>query len=317
MKVNRCHGLDSPRLSFQTRAIVPHMDYDQVSAFCAVARCASFRKASEELHKTQPAISKLVRNLEGTLELTLFDRSSYRAKLSDEGKRFYPRALSWLEDSERLRSYARTLSGGQETSVGVAVDAAAPLAPVTCALALVRKAFPEVAVRLRTERLEGALHALLGDEVELALSLAPASRPPNVEHLTLPPVYVVPVVRADHELASLSGKALHTALRRHPQIVLTDSARRPVETSLNVLEGGLRWDVTDLDAKQALIDAGLGWGGIPQLRVAELLNKGRLTVLDVPEFERPELALQLLRRRDRARGPVQEALWKALASAPT
>ena len=69
------------------------------------------------------------------------------------------------------------------------------------------------------------------------------------------------------------------------QIVLHDSARGPDAPSSNVLEGGLRWTVTDVDAKKEIILAGMGWAGLPEHVAVEALAKRKLVVLRVPDFE--------------------------------
>ncbi len=60
----------------------------QFEALYWIARLGSFRAAAEHLHITQPAISVRVRELELALNAELFDRSSYRAKLTAKGRDF-------------------------------------------------------------------------------------------------------------------------------------------------------------------------------------------------------------------------------------
>ena len=96
--------------------------------------------------------------------------------------------------------------------------------------------------------------------------------------------------------------------------MLRDSAHGETGITLNVLAGGLRWNVTDVAAKKEIICAGMGWGGLPEHVVAPELAAGSLVALDVPEFEADSLDLFAVRRRDRPRGPVQQALWRGLAS---
>ena len=99
-------------------------------------------------------------------------------------------------------------------------------------------------------------------------------------------------------------------------MVLTDSARGDLTQTLNVLEGGLAWTVTDVAAKLEIIEAGLGWGGLPEHVVASRLAAGTLAALEVREFDVPAIALFAIRRRDEPMGPVTQALWARLAAAP-
>src|SRR4029077_16488297 len=84
--------------------------YDQLIAFLAVANDGAFTAASNTLHKSQPAVSKLVRNLEDELGVALFDRSQYRATLTDAGRLFHERAAAVIESTEALRTFGMQLA---------------------------------------------------------------------------------------------------------------------------------------------------------------------------------------------------------------
>jgi DNA-binding transcriptional LysR family regulator len=290
------------------------MTYDQLSAFLRVASEGSFTAASASLHKSQPAVSKLVRNLEQELGLQLFDRSTYRATLTETGRRFFERASAVLESTEALRGFALELAGEAEPSVRLAVDAVTPLEAVTGVLSAVQERFPAVRIELRTERLSGALEALRERAADLAVATTLGLDRSRMEIRHFAGVRILPVARADHPLAR-GGTPAPEALRRYAQIILRDSALGESSASLNVLTGGLRWTVTDVAAKKELIAAGMGWGGLPEHAVAAELASGALVVLDVPEFEADTMELFAIRRRDRPHGIVARALWDGLSGA--
>jgi DNA-binding transcriptional LysR family regulator len=287
--------------------------YDQLSAFLRVASEGSFTAASASLHKSQPAVSKLVRNLEDELGIELFDRSAYRATLTEAGRRFFERAVAVLESTEALRSFAAELAGGVEPVVRLAVEAVTPLATITTVLRSVQARFPLVRIELRTERLSGALEALRNDAADLAVATTLGLDRSSMETRHFASVRVIPVACADHPLAR-AGRPSPEALREHAQIVLRDSALGETSTSLNVLSGGPRWTVTDVAAKKELIAAGMGWGGLPEHVVAPDLASGAFVALDVPEFEAGTMELFAVRRRDRVRGVAMQALWEELTA---
>jgi DNA-binding transcriptional LysR family regulator len=287
------------------------MTLDQIVAFLRVATEGSFAAASASLHKSQPALSKLVRNLEDDLGIKLFDRQAYRATLTDAGRRFFERAQAVYEDAEALRSFALEIAGEAEPVVRLAVEAVTPLAMITDVLREMQTRFPSVRIALRTERLSGAIDALRTDGADLALATKLGAEAQGLERRRFASVRVLPVVRADHPLAH-EGGITPVTLRRYAQIVLTDSAPVESATSLNVLVGGLRWTVTDIAAKKDLIVAGMGWGGLPEHVVAGELASGELVALDVPEFEADTMTLFAIRRRDRVHGIVSQALWNGL-----
>jgi DNA-binding transcriptional LysR family regulator len=287
--------------------------YDQLDAFLRVASEGSFTAASASLHKSQPAVSKLVRNLEDELGIQLFDRGAYRATLTDAGRLFFERAAGVLESTEALRSFALELAGEAEPIVRLAIEAVAPLDRISAVLRAVQESYPAVRIELRTERLSGAIEALANDAADLAVATTLGLDKNRMETRRFVGVRVVPVARADHPLAR-AGTPAPDALRRHAQIVLRDSSLGESSASLNVLTGGLRWTVTDVAAKKELIASGMGWGGLPEHAIAAELASGALVALDVPEFEADRMELFAIRRRDRPHGVVAQALWQGLIS---
>ena len=63
------------------------MDFHALQAFVAVAEETSFSRAAEQLHLTQPAISKRIATLESELGTRLFDRIGRQLSLAPTGSR--------------------------------------------------------------------------------------------------------------------------------------------------------------------------------------------------------------------------------------
>src|SRR5215475_16172121 len=76
------------------------LDLSELQAFVALADDLHFRKASERLFLSQPALSKKIQRLEEKLKGLLFVRSRRRVALTDAGKSFLPKATTLLQDAE-------------------------------------------------------------------------------------------------------------------------------------------------------------------------------------------------------------------------
>lgn len=289
------------------------MTLDQLLAFQAVATRGGFSAASAHLHKSQPAITKLVQNLEEELGVVLFDRSGYRAALTDAGRLFLERAESLLLRSDALYRYGRSLGGAAEVVVRLALEAVTPLPCLLAALRETRALFPSVRYELRSERLNGLFEVLNSGAADLVIGGRQGLDAQTMIYQPYGAVRILPVVHRDHPLAAISGPVPATELRQYAQVVLTDSARGELSQTLNVLDGGLQWTVTDVAAKLEIIEAGLGWGGLPAHVVEAPLAAGRLAALDVREFSVASFELFSIRRRDEPMGPVTEALWTRLS----
>ena len=73
----------------------------QLRAFEAVGRNASFKRAADELHVTQSALSHHVRHLEQHLGMSLLRRLHRRVELTDEGRRLCEACSAGLGTLER------------------------------------------------------------------------------------------------------------------------------------------------------------------------------------------------------------------------
>jgi DNA-binding transcriptional LysR family regulator len=291
------------------------MTYEQLCAFLAVAGEGSFTRASDALHKSQPAVSKLVRNLESELGVELFDRTQYRARLTDAGRLFLERATAVVEGTDALKTFGLQLAGKTEPIVRLAVEAVTPLGSIVRILRVLQQRYPTVRIELHTERLAGAAAALRDDRAEVVVGTKLGLEELRVEVAPFRTVRIVPVAHAGHPVAKARAPIPPALLRVHPQIVLRDSAQGEPSPSLNVLDGGLRWSVTDVAAKKEVILAGMGWGGLPEHVAADALAAGELVALRVPEFDVDAMELYAVRRRDRPHGVVATALWEELVRA--
>ncbi|WP_405584731.1 LysR family transcriptional regulator [Streptomyces sp. NBC_01190] len=82
------------------------MRIEQLEYIEAVTRLGSLRRAADELHLSQPALSETVRNLERELRVDLLDRRRSGAKISDDGRELLPHIIGVLDAVDRLRRAA-------------------------------------------------------------------------------------------------------------------------------------------------------------------------------------------------------------------
>lgn len=82
------------------------MRTEQLEYLAAVTRAGSLRRAAEQLHLSQPALSEAVSRLEGELGVTLLDRRRSGARISRAGHDLLQYMTDVLEAVDRLRSAA-------------------------------------------------------------------------------------------------------------------------------------------------------------------------------------------------------------------
>lgn len=90
----------------------------------AFARCGTLSAASEELHISQPALTRSMKKLEEELGVTLFDRQKNRLYLNENGKLAAERAAHVLEED---RDLVRTVQAFDRSRRTIALGCCAPV----------------------------------------------------------------------------------------------------------------------------------------------------------------------------------------------
>jgi LysR family transcriptional regulator, transcriptional activator of the cysJI operon len=78
------------------------MEDHRLKSYCLVVETKSFSRAAQAKHMTQSAMSRLIKNLESELGVTLFHRKGKAAVPTSEGKLFYAHAKKILEEYSRM-----------------------------------------------------------------------------------------------------------------------------------------------------------------------------------------------------------------------
>jgi DNA-binding transcriptional LysR family regulator len=291
---------------------------DHWRVFLSVVDEGSFSAAARKLRRVQSAVSHAIANLEALTDRTLFDRSAHTPTLTPAGQALVPHARRLLEDADALAALARRPSDGVEPRLAVVIDAVFPTTGVVAMARGFAKAFPHTELALRTESLSAVTALVRAGRADLGVCLPPADVT-GLEATHLGEVRMVPVVHKRHPLAAVRGALRARSLEDHVQIVLSERQGDDVDVDgdggtpdQGVLSARV-WRVLDLETKQALIAAGLGWGMLPSHRVA---GRTDLVVVDIAAWgrDRFRLDLSLVSRQGVAPGPAALFVRDALAA---
>jgi DNA-binding transcriptional LysR family regulator len=115
---------------------------DQLRTFIAAVDEGSFSAAGRRLHRAQSVVSQTLANLEGRLGVKLFHRRGHFPVLTDQGRALLDNARAVAGDLDRFKAWAKSLAGGLEPELSVAVDVMFPVATFTGAVAAFQKEFP-------------------------------------------------------------------------------------------------------------------------------------------------------------------------------
>ena len=120
----------------------------QLRAFIAVARTSSFTLAAESLFITQSALSGLIKELEQSLGVRLFDRSTRRIQLSEVGHSIYPLIDKILLDLDAVVGEVTKLKALKKGIVRVAAPQLMACTLLPEVIAAFRSEYPDIDIRL-------------------------------------------------------------------------------------------------------------------------------------------------------------------------
>ncbi|HEX6591055.1 MAG TPA: LysR family transcriptional regulator [Moraxellaceae bacterium] len=242
------------------------MDTASLTAFLEVARAESFSQAAENLHLTQPAISKRISGLEESLGVELFDRVGRRITLTEAGRALLPRARQLLLELEDMRRMVANLSGPITGTLKVGTSHHIGLHRLPPALRAFSTHYRDVRLDLRFIDSEEAYEAVLSGDLELGIVTLP---PVPDDRLVAREVWDDPlafVAGTEHPLAK-QKKVTLADLTQHAAILPSSSTFTRQIASTLFQESGLQLQVSMttnyLETIKMMASIGLGWSVLP------------------------------------------------------
>jgi DNA-binding transcriptional LysR family regulator len=168
-----------------------NVEFSELHAFVVLAGELHFRKASERLFLSQPALSKKIQRLEEKLKGALFVRSRRKVALTDAGKRFLPKAAKLLQDTEDALLETRAAIEGRAGTlrIGFGIASVSEILPRT--IVRFRKLYPDVELQMREMPSPSQVSSLIEGRLDAGILRLPVSNPRLIsvplfsEHLVL------------------------------------------------------------------------------------------------------------------------------------
>ena len=262
-----------------------HATQRQLRAFEAVARHLSFSRAAQELHLTQPAVSTLVKQLEGHAGLALLEQLGKKIYLTSAGERMLRHARAIIAELREAQDAMAQLKGITGGTLNVAVISAGDyFFPRLLAEFLRRNG--GVNVNLAVYNRAELLQQLANNLTDLAVMVRPPEQIDTVNESFAPHPYVI-VASPQHPLAAKRRIAV-SALVPEPFVIRErgsdtwNSMREAFGRDFAKLRIAMEIRSTET-IKQAVM-AGMGIAFLSAHTIALEQRLGQLVVLDVVGF---------------------------------
>ncbi|MGD0940169.1 MAG: LysR family transcriptional regulator [Terracidiphilus sp.] len=281
----------------------------KLKVFRVVADNLNYRRAADELHITQPAVTAQIRSLEESLGIALFDRVGRETSLTLAGTTLlqYARQLEAVANDAIAALAPFGGLEGVELNIGASHTIADYLLPTL--LPQLLRDWPKLRIHVTSGTTNGVLQALGLHQFGIALIEAPAHRP-DLKIETFGEDELTLIVNPDHHWATKPFIGA-VELVQEPIILreVGSGMRHFIEDYLEQ-NGILRQQLQtflDIDSTEGIIssvEAGLGAGFVPSLALGKTPKLGTVTAIQLENGPiRRELSVALLNGPD-PKGPV-------------
>ncbi|MCK4794675.1 MAG: LysR family transcriptional regulator [Desulfobacteraceae bacterium] len=261
------------------------MELIQLVSFYQIAKTGSFSKASQNIYRTQSAVSHQIRNLEEELGVKLFDRIGKKIKLTDEGRILFDVLgpfFDKLDNVKRIYDDMKQCKSGSLTIVSSS-------AMITYILPNVIKKFinqfPQVKFKLMTCAITSEIPRMILDG-ETDFGIGPKMddiSSDKLNFLSWKMFDKVILMSKDHPL-SKKNKITLADIGKHPLILYTEGTviRKSVEEAF--IRNNLHYEIVmEMDVAENIkkyVEMGVGLSVLSSLAISRQ-DKNRLFIVNI------------------------------------
>jgi len=239
-----------------------HFDLKHLSTFVAVAEELNFHRAAERLATTQPAVSRIVQELETRLNVTLLERTTRSVRLTEGGRYLLGEAREILSRTEAAERYTKMLGSGAKGTLRVGYTTITGHSLVPDISRAFRAENPEVRLDLSYHSSPAQRDLIIHDQIDVGFLVGPF-KSSEIKTRLVATHSVVALLRPDHPLCAKSELTV-ADLAEEPIVLGTDAewpTFRRVVVDMFQKEGyvlSVAQEATSMLGILGLVTAGMG-----------------------------------------------------------
>ncbi|ODT56708.1 MAG: LysR family transcriptional regulator [Methylobacterium sp. SCN 67-24] len=279
------------------------LNFRQTEILWAIVMAGSSSGAARLLNVSQPAVSKMLSQIEAQLGSSLFERVRGKLQPTEQVRLLFDEIAKAQKIMRRVNDIADSLTKEGGGALSLASIPSLAYAIVPGVIARFRLENPEIVVRLETGAVPEMIESVLQGEAELGLLVMLTDHP----LLTVLPLFegrMLAALPRNHPLAVKSLVSL-ADLSPYPHILVGSRMPFGMLTSSAFEQAGLPCrvcaDVTNSLQACALVDAGVGVALVDEFTAR---NLSWLNVVTRPLKEKISLRTSIVHSRNRPPGPL-------------
>lgn len=281
--------------------MLPELKIQQLRYVITVVEEGGFNAAAKRVHRTQPALSMAVRELEQRLGQNIFERGS-KNKLTPFGEYCLPQFRDLIGQHDRVAKDVINHAEGQQGHIHIATvpSVASRIMPSFLAEFIAR--FPELNISLHDENAHYVCQMVAHGEVDLGItSLWQGDDELEYTHLFEDKIGVV--CHRDHSLASQKTLDWHSL--RGEKLIRNGTSRMLMNTAASELVENSAFYISNMISLIAMLEAGAGITTLPRLAFPEHSANLCFIPLHEPDVVR---RIGIVKAANRALSPAAQAM---------
>ncbi|ATC97139.1 LysR family transcriptional regulator [Pseudoalteromonas tunicata] len=289
------------------------MTLEQIRILAAVVECGSLKKAAEQLHKTQPALSMAMQKLEAELGFLLLDRQHYRLSLTPHGAIFFRQARTLLTEANQLQVLGKSLAKGYEAKYRICYDEGCVNTEVDACLSTLFNHYPSTEFLINSGSRFNAINQVKEQSVELGIGPWFHIFQATGQYESFPIGELALVLVASEALFQPDKVNYSADLKKYSCITLKESNFEFDSEQLNIVQGSQLIKTDDLAMLSRLVISGAGWAMMSRNSCQHLIDSGRVFEINLNDYvETIKVEIRVFRKKQREHGPVANKIWALL-----
>ncbi|MFT4998480.1 MAG: DNA-binding transcriptional LysR family regulator [Flavobacteriales bacterium] len=260
------------------------MDIAALTAFAEIVDTGSFSQAAQNLHLTQPAISKRIAKLEQALGTPLLDRIGRHIKPTEAGTELLGHSKKIFADISQAERAIREMSSEVSGNLHIATSHHIGLHRLPPILKTFSDRYPSVKMQIEFTDSEKA-HTLVSDgDVELAIITLALEENNQLKSTELWPDPLIVMAATTHPLATVKNLSL-VELAKYPCVLpgldtyTGQIVKNLFDKASLVLDASMATNY--LETIKMLVSVGMGWTVLPKSMFDDRLIELKISKLSL------------------------------------
>lgn len=287
--------------------MLPELKIAQLRHFVWVAELKGFHAAAEKAHRTQPAISLSIKDLENKLGEPLFEKrnaKSAKAELTPFGRHFLPKAKELIAHHDRIAEDMTLMAEHKTGHLRLASVPSIASRMLPDILSRFIANTPDLHISFYDDNATAVLSMVENQQVDFGIaSLWQAEEHSDKTFTPIWEDYVGVVCRRDHPLAK--QETVHWEALREYRLISNGTSRLLEGTDAEPLLGASQFYISNMISLVAMLEAGLGITTLPWFAFPQDSSTLSFIPMTTPHVLR---RIGIVRMSNRSLSPAAEAL---------